>query len=191
MIDKLLGLVQEFAGSSVINNPQVPDAKNNVAIKSIADGVLGGLKQQAAGDGFGNIIGMLTNGGNVSSAVSKSVQTSVVESLIAKAGLNSGVAKSIAGQIVPSILSSLSHKSADKSNSHFDIGDILHSLTDGKSAGLNVQSLIDSGVGNGDGKLDLNDVISFLGKTQSGSKTKTGSQSGGGLLGALGGLLGG
>ncbi|MDR1747106.1 MAG: DUF937 domain-containing protein [Tannerella sp.] len=187
MIDKLLGLVQEFAGSAVVENPAVPNSKNDLAVKSIADGILGGLKQEATGSGFGNIVGMLTKGGNVSSSVMNAVQGSVIDNLMSKVGISSTVAKSIAKQVVPSILGSLSRKAADAKNTHFDAGSILSSLTGGKTKGFDIQSLVDKGIGNGDGKLDLNDVISLLGKSQSSS----GGNSGGGLLGALGGLLGG
>jgi len=189
MIENLLGLVKEYAGSAVVNNPSVPNTKNNLAIQSIAEGVLGGLKQEASGSGFGNIVGMLTSGGNVSKSVTNTVQTSVIDSLMSKVGINNTLAKSIAAQVVPSVLNSLSHKASDAKNTTFDVGSILSSLTGGKTKGIDVQSLVDHSVGNGDGKLDLNDVLSFFSKTQSG--TAKNQQSGGGLLGALGGLLGG
>jgi hypothetical protein len=209
MVDQLLSLVKEYADEAVVKNPSVPDAKNGVAIQSIADGILSGLQSEAAGKGFGSIVGMLTSAGNVNNTVSKGVQQSVASSLSSKAGLGGNVAQSIAVQIVPSILNSLSHKSADASNSNFDIGGILSQLTGGKTAGLNIQSLIDSGIGNGDGRLDLNDVIALLGKkggsvttsavTATNKKVKkvnsaASSQSGfdiGSLLGGLGKLFGG
>jgi hypothetical protein len=176
MVDKLLDLVKEHAGNAVVNNPAVPNAKNGLAIQSIADGILSGLQQQAGGKGFGNIVGMLASAGNVKPTVVGGVQQSVVSALTQKTGLGSGISQSIAAQIVPSILNSLSHKSADASNSSFDIGGILSSLTGGKTAGLDIQGMIDRGIGNGDGHLDISDVISMLGKTGNTASTATASK---------------
>jgi hypothetical protein len=93
------------------------------------------------------------------------------------------LAKSIAAQIVPTILSALSKHTTDPNNSSFNVGDILSSLTGGKTNGIDVQGLLNKFAGGADGKFDLNDVADMLGK---GGKT-----SGvGGLLGSLGGLFG-
>ncbi|MDR1763034.1 MAG: DUF937 domain-containing protein [Dysgonamonadaceae bacterium] len=190
MIDKLVELVQQYAGNTVINNSAVPNEKNEAAISSIADGVFNGLKSEATGAGLGSILNMLSSGGNISSAITKTVQSSVIESLISKTGIAKSAASGIAASIVPSILGSLSKNTADASNKGFDISNILSSLTGGATSGLNVSNLLDR---NGDGKLDFNDLSSML---SSGSETTTAtgkkktqvgssSSSGGGLLGGL------
>ena len=161
--DLLQGLVQQHAGSAVINNPDVPNEQNESAISSITDGILGGLKQHAAGGGLGSIIGMLTNSGQVDATTSQNVQGSVVDSLMGKLGIGKGIASGIAASIVPSILGSLSKNSADKSNTSFDPSSILSSLTGGKTAGMDIMGMADKMIGNGDGKLDLNDLTSALG----------------------------
>jgi len=164
MLDNLLkGLVQQYAGSAVTNNPAIPKGKSESAINSITDGILGGLKKQAAGAGLNSIIGMLSKGGSVDAATSKSVQGSVIDSLVGKLGIGKGAASSIAAQVVPAALSALSKNTADKNNKNFDLSSILGSLTGGKTNGLDIASLIDKGFGNGDGKLDLNDLTSALG----------------------------
>jgi len=164
MLDNLLGdLVKQYAGNAVINNPDVPNAQNESAISSITDGILGGLKQHAVEGGLNSIIGMLTNSGQVDATTSQNVQGNVVDSLIGKLGLGKAAASGIAASIVPSILGALSKNSADKSNTAFDPSSILSSLTGGKTNGLDIASLIDKGFGNGDGKLDMNDITSALG----------------------------
>ena len=164
MLDNLLNdLVKQYAGSAVINNPAVPNEKNESAISSITDGILSGLKQHAVGGGLNSIIGMLTQSGNVDATTSQNVQGSVIDSLVGKLGLGKGVASGIAASIVPSILGALSKNSADKSNTAFDPSSILSSLTGGKTAGMDIMSMADKIIGNGDGKLDLNDLTSALG----------------------------
>ena len=165
MFDNLLNdLVKQYAGNAVINNPAVPNEKNESAISSITDGILSGLKQHAAGGGLNSIIGMLTNSGQVDETTSQNVQGSVVDSLMGKLGIGKGIANSIAAQIVPAALGALSKNSADKNNTSFDPSSILSSLTGGKTNGINIASLIDKGLGNGDGKLDMSDITSALGK---------------------------
>jgi hypothetical protein len=164
MLDNLLNdLVKQYAGSAVINNPSIPNAKNESAISSITDGILGGLKQQAAGGGLSNIIGMLTQSGHVDETTSKNVQGSVVDSLMGKLGIGKGVASNIAAQIVPAALGALSKNTVDKNNKSFDLSSILSSLTGGKTNGMDIAGMIDKGFGNGDGKLDLNDLTSAFG----------------------------
>jgi hypothetical protein len=164
MLDNLLNdLVKQYAGSAVIDNPSIPNEKNESAISSITDGILGGLKQQATGAGLSSIIGMLTKSGHVDETTSQNVQGSVVDSLMGKLGLGKGVASSVASQIVPAALSALSKNTVDKNNTSFDLSSILGSLTGGKTNGLDIASLVDKGIGNGDGKLDMNDITSALG----------------------------
>ncbi|GHT62250.1 hypothetical protein FACS189451_06140 [Bacteroidia bacterium] len=164
MLENLVkDLVNQYAGSAVVNNPSIPNEQNESAISSITDGILGGLKQQAAGAGLNSIIGMLTKGGNVDAATSQNVQGSVIDSLMSKLGIGKGVASNIAAQIVPAALGALSHNTADKSNTNFDLSGILSSLTGGKTNGVDIAGLVDKGFGNGDGKLDMNDLTSALG----------------------------
>jgi len=202
MTDKLITLVQQHAEDAIVKNKNVPNTQNNAAIKSVAEGILSGLQKQASGSGFGSVLNMLANGSGASNSIAKSVQGSVIDSLISKTGLGKSVATSIAASVVPSILGSLSKNTADPKNKNFDLSSILGSLTGGKTNGLNVASLLDQ---NGDGKLDLNDLGSFLGNqattktttsktTKSKKKTQVSStqSSGGGILGnILGNLLGG
>jgi hypothetical protein len=187
MLDNLVNLVQQVAGSSITNNPAIPNENHNAVIKSAAEGIFKGLQSQATGGGLNQILGMLTSAGGsgISSSLSQSVQSSVVSSLTGQSGIKSELAKTIAAQLVPTVLGALSKHTADPNNSTFNVGGILNSLTGGKTNGVDVQGLLDKFAGGADGKFDLGDVANMLG---GGGKTSGGS--GGGLLGALGGLLG-
>lgn len=190
MANNLLGLVQQIAGDALVNNAAIPETKTKTAIESITDGIFSGLKTEATGGGLGQIIGMFSSGGKVSNSLVNNVQTSVISSLMDKVGITNSVAKTIAAQVVPAILSALSKGASDPKNKDFDAAGMLSSLTGSKGSGIDFKSLLDKGIGNGDGKLDLNDVIGLLGEKSNGSTSNASSQSGG-LLDALGGLLGG
>ncbi|MDR2476103.1 MAG: DUF937 domain-containing protein [Bacteroidales bacterium] len=194
MIDNLVKLVGDVAGSAISDNSEVPNEKNEVAIQSAAEGVFDGLKDYAAGGGIPQIVNMLA-GDNANQGISGSlvnnVQSSVVSSLMEKAGIKNAVAQRIAGQLVPTVLGALTKNAnapSNTSNTGFSIDSLLSSITGGKTDGISVSSLLDKFVGNGDGKFDLNDIAGLFSKK---SSDKQGDSDGGGLLGALGGLLGG
>jgi hypothetical protein len=178
MLEQLFDLVKQNAGAAVLNNSAIPNEKNSLAINSIADGIFSGLQKEANGKGFGGLLTMLSQGTGSNKQITNSVQQYVVGALTSKTGLSNGVAGNVASQIVPSVLNMLSKNTADKNNKGFDLSSVLASLTSGKTSGLNISSLLDQ---NGDGKLDLNDLMAVAG----GSKQK-----GGGLLGMLSGFLG-
>ena len=164
MLDNLLNdLVKQHAENAVVNNPSIPNEKNESTIGSITDGILSGLKQQAVGGGLSNIIGMLTKSGQVDETTSQNVQNSVIDSLIGKLGIAKSAASNIAAQIVPATLGALSKNTADKNNKSFDLSNILSSLTGGKTDGMDIAGFVDKQFGNADGKLDLGDLTSALG----------------------------
>ena len=182
MTNELINLVQQFAGKAIVNNPAVPDSKNESVIESVADGILGGLKNEATSDGLGKLIGMFSSG-SVSAPVSQSVQTSVVNSIMDKVGIQSATAKQIASAVVPLVLNALVKGVKDPNNSSLNGGNILSSLVGNKGNGIDFQALLDKGLGGSDGKFDLNDVMGMLGKN-------SGDNSAGGILGAVEGLFG-
>ncbi|MDR0505427.1 MAG: DUF937 domain-containing protein [Dysgonamonadaceae bacterium] len=188
MINNLVNLVQQLSGKAIINNPEIPNEQNNTVIQSATEGIFKGLQNQAMSGGLGQILNMFNSSGNnsISDTLSRNVQSAVVSSLMEKSGIKSGIAKGIASQLVPLVLSALSKHATDPKNSNFNISDILSSLTGGQTKGMDIGSLLDKFAGNGDGKLDLNDVTSFFSKKSSGGKSNEG-----GIMGALGSLLGG
>ena len=196
MIDNLLGLVQQFAGNTVNNNPEVPEDKKKSVIESAAAGLLNGFQKEATTtEGISQIIGLFGGGSSsnsgVSNAFSQNIQSSVVSSLIDKVGIKSELAKNIAGQLVPVVLSALTNSKKEGIN----VGGMLSSIVGDKAseAGGSLKGMLDKLAGGDDGKFDLGDAMGILGKL-TGNKNDGNQSSGGGLgdlLGGLGGLLGG
>ena len=191
MIDNLLGLVQQFAGGAVNNNPEVPEDKKSSIVESAATGLLKGFQKEATTpDGISQIVGLFGGGGSsgnsISNAFSQNIQSAVISSLMDKVGIKNSLAKSIAGQLVPSILGALSNSKKEGIN----VGNILSSIVGDKASG---GSLLDKLAGGEDGKFDLGDAMGLLGKLTGNKKEEKQSSEGGlgGLLGGLGGLLGG
>ncbi|WP_375445824.1 hypothetical protein [uncultured Fibrella sp.] len=178
MFETLMNLVQQNAGSAIVNNPAIPNEHNNAAMETVVQSMLGGLTQQAQGGGLGNLLGMVVNGGgNVQdNPVTQGVQQHVEQSLMQKLGISPQVAMSVAGALVPVVLGKLMHKAADPNDSSVDGNTIMGAATG--QQGTDWMGMAGSAMA--DGKLDMNDLMRVAG-----------SQLGGGGVGGLGGMLGG
>ncbi|MEZ0612119.1 hypothetical protein ACAW74_26655 [Fibrella sp. WM1] len=180
MFETLMNLVQQNAGSAIVNNPAIPNQHNNTAMETVVQSMLGGLTQQAQGGGLGNLLGMVVNGGgNIQdNPVTHGVQENVQQGLMEKLGISPQVAMSIAGALVPVVLSKLMNKAADPNDSSVDGNTILGAATG--QQGTDWMGMASSAMA--DGKLDMNDLMRVAGSQMGG---------GGGLGGMLGGLFGG
>jgi hypothetical protein len=138
MFETLMNLVQQNAGTAVINNPAIPNEQNNSVMETVAQSMMSGLGQQAAGGGLGSLLSMVTGGGggNVqNSPVTQGVQQHVEQSLMEKLGISPQVAMSVAGAVVPMVLSRLMHKAADPNDSSVDNNSLM-GLAGGGGGGL-------------------------------------------------------
>jgi|SRR5690606_28941140 len=136
MFDNLLKLVSENAGEAIINNPSIPNERNEEAIKEASSGImnqLGGLMNE----GGISAITDLFQGGNLQNnpAISK-ITNSVAGNLMEKFGLNSSQASDIVAKLIPTVLGKLVNKTNDPSDNSFDLQDIVKSI--GGSGGGNI-----------------------------------------------------
>ena len=98
----------------------------------------------------------------------QNVSGNVIQDLMKKFNLDHGVASNIAGGLVPNVLQKLVNKTNDTNDSSFDIQGIFNSLSDGKTGGMDIQSLlgkVTAGGGldkDGDGDTDLQDVMAMF-----------------------------
>ena len=182
MLETLMNLVQQQSGQAVVNNPAIPDSQNDSVMQTITSTIMGSLGNQAQGGGLGDLLGMVTGGGqNVQhSPVTQGVQQDVEQSLMQKLGISPQVAMSVAAAVVPMVLSKLMHKASDPNDTEVDGNSIMGAAT-GKQ-GIDWMGAASSAMA--DGKLDMNDLMRVMGN-------QGGQSSGGGLGGMLGGLFGG
>jgi hypothetical protein len=171
MLDNLLSLVKQYAGEAIVNNPAVPNEKNEEVINEASSSIAGGLQGLLSqGGGLKDILKMFGGQGTVeNSNVTNQIAGGVVQNLMDKFGLDSRSAGSIAGSLVPGVLSSLVQKTNDSGNSSFDIQGLFNSLSGGKTAGLNLQDMLSkvkSGALDldGDGDTDLQDLMLLFNK---------------------------
>ncbi len=196
MIDQLTQLINQFGETSVVKNKEVPNELNDQVKKVASDSILESLAGIAKKGDTDMLTSFLnSNAQSQSNPVFDLIKNQVVSNLSSKVGLGKKQAGSVADGLIPQVLGSLVGKAKDPNVKGFDVADILKSLTGGdqKASGSLLTkigtSLLDQ---NGDGKLDLGDLMSALSGNQKttpkgrGSKTKPIENSGlGGLLGKL------
>ncbi len=163
MLDNLINLIKQNAGDSIINNPSVPNEKNDAAIQETGNSIVDTLKNALAGGNMKDILGMFTKG-NVDSSnpVVQQATNGAASNLQQKLGIGEQEASKIAGSLVPNVMNQLAQKTADPSDHSFNIQDIFNKLSGGKTSGMNVAGLMDKFKGgldkDGDGDVDLNDL---------------------------------
>ncbi|MCK8494058.1 MULTISPECIES: DUF937 domain-containing protein [Spirosoma] len=184
MLETLMNLVQQQAGSAITSNTAIPSDKHQDAFQAVSGGILSGLQQQAQGGGLGNLIGMLTGNSGAQQEVNQGVQKTVQENLFQKLGISPQVAMSIAAAVVPIVLSKLSQKAQDPNDHSVNPNDVVGSIT-GKQ-GTDWMSMAQSAMA--DGKLDMSDLMRMMSGSNAQAQPK--QQSGGGLSDMLGGLFG-
>jgi hypothetical protein len=191
MLENLLDLVKKNAGSAIINNPAIPNERNEEAIETAGNSITSGLQNLLGGGGMKDILKLFGGqGGDVNSnPVVQNISGGVIQDLMKKFNLDQGAASNIAGKLVPGVLQNLVSKTNDPNDKSFDIQGIFNSLSGGKTGSLDIQGLLGKVTAggldkDGDGDTDLQDVMAMF----SGGGNKAGG--GGGILDTVKGLFG-
>lgn len=160
MIEQILDLVKRIGTDTVINNPQVPNEKNNEVLADATQTITGGLQNILSGGGLQNILSLFGNGAtNQASIMQNPIVNMMVghfmNKLMSKYGLQSSAASSIASSLIPSVLSGLISKTADPNDNSIDMNSIIRSLTGGNApvaqqngnGGFDFQALLEQFIG--------------------------------------------
>jgi hypothetical protein len=201
MLENLLNLVKQFSGDAIVNNPEIPNERNNEAIGDATHSIFTGLQNAIAGGGLQNVMSLLSGKGGtlMSNPFVQMIAGGFIKKLMSKFNLSPAAASNIANGVVPNVLNNLVNQTNDPNNSNFDLQGILSTLTGGGQSGgggFDIGGLInkftgggqtDDGGGNGGG--GLSDIISaFTGGAQNQIANQN---SNGGVTGLLQKLIGG
>ena len=168
MLDQLTNLVRQYAGDAIINNPAIPNERNDEAINEASSSIAGGLQNLLSSGGAQDILKMFSGNQSISnSTVTNNVSGGVIENLMNKFGLDQRAASGIANNLVPNVMQNMVQKTNDPNDSSFDIQGIFNNLTGGSTSGFNVQALLNKfkGAGldqDGDGDTDLQDLTKMV-----------------------------
>lgn len=194
MLEQLFNLVKEQAGAAIINNPDIPNDRNEEAVADVTNSVAGGLQKALAGGQFKDVLKLLGGqGGELqNNPMANQLSGNAISSLMDKFGLNQGQAGNIVSNLLPGVLQNLISKTNNPNDNSFDLQGIFSSLTGGKTGGLDLQGLlgkVTQGGGldrDGDGDTDLNDVINMV----KGGASQQQQNGGGGMMDIVKGLFG-
>jgi Bacterial protein of unknown function (DUF937) len=147
MLDELIKLVEQNAGSAIVKNKAIPDQHNQDAIKTVAEQIFNGLKGQASQGNLQQVAGLF-QGGNKASASNPIVSqliSSAAGAVASKFGISNQAATSMASSLLPTVMNQLVKKTNDPKDSSFDLGGIMKSVTGNNS--FDVSSLLSGKAG--------------------------------------------
>jgi hypothetical protein len=163
MFENLINLVRQNAGDAVINNPSIPNEKNEEAVETAGGSIMGTLKNALAGGRINDVLGYFKNGQQGSPELVQEATNNYAQDLQNKLGLAPEEANKTAANLVPQTMQQLANKTVDPSDNSFNIQDIFNKLSGNKTGGLNVQGMLNKFGGgkldtDGDGDVDLQDL---------------------------------
>ena len=169
MLKELFELVKGQATETVINNPAVPNERNDEVMAEATNTVASGLRNIVAGGGVQSLLGLFTGGNDKKSLLSNPIVSMMMGhfagKLMNKFNMNNVQANSLSGSLIPGVLGSLISKTNDPNEQGFSLEKLLGSIT-GSKTGLG----LDQGTGGG----GLQDLLSQL--------TAGGAMGGGGIM---------
>lgn len=174
MLDQLMQLVQQQGQKTIVENPKVPNEKNEAVMQEASGSVFSGL-QDILRTGGPVALKNLFQGAETQDTSNPQVQqieNHFAGNLSQKLGFDANTAKSIAISIIPMVLNQLTNKTKDPNNSSFNIQDMLGSLTGSGSTsntgGGMMSNLSSIGAKLGldkdkDGDVDMQDLMGMFG----------------------------
>ena len=198
MLEELFNLVKGAANDTVINNPEVPNEKNNEIVAEATNTVASGLRNIVAGGGAQNLLSLFGkgnqqgSGGLLSNPIVNMMIGHFADKLMNKFNLGGNQANSIAGSLIPNVLNGLVNKTNDPSNSTFSLDNLLNSITGGQSSQIAQQQGGSGGLSNilgqlgGSGGGGLMDIVSQL---AGGAQSQQQKNGGGGLMDIIKGFI--
>jgi hypothetical protein len=140
MLKELFELVRGSAKESVINNPDVPNEKNDEVVAEATNTVASGLRNVVAGGGLQSLLSLFGGGGSnrkglLSNPIVSMMMGHFAGKLMNKFGLNNSQANNLSGNLIPDVLGGLINKTNDPNDSGFSLEKLLGSITGNKNAG--------------------------------------------------------
>jgi uncharacterized protein YidB (DUF937 family) len=168
MIENLNNLVKENADDAIIRNTAIPNEKNEAVVQEASASIEDSLKKSLSGGNVGEVVNLFNSTPDTvtSNPVTQQATTSFMDRLQNRFGLNFQEAANVANNLIPNVVKKLVKKTADPSDSSFNIQKIFDEASSGKTIGMNVQTMMNKFKGSmdrdKDGDVDFQDLKAFF-----------------------------
>ncbi|MEO5562714.1 MAG: DUF937 domain-containing protein [Chitinophagaceae bacterium] len=144
MFENLIKLVRQNAGDTIIDNPAIPNERNDEAVHETGNSIIDTLKQALAGGNVKDVMKIFSGDSAQvnNNPLTRQASGSLIEKLISQFGLDGQQATKVADNLVPNVMNQLSQKTANPSDKSFDIQSIFNHLSGGKTGGMDIQGLL-------------------------------------------------
>ncbi len=205
MLKELFNLVKDSSGEAVINNPDIPNEKNNEVVAEATNTVASGLRNMVAGGGLQSVISMFSNsGGNNRGGLLSNPMVSMMighfaSKLMSKFNMGGNKANNVSSNLIPNVLGNLINKSNDPADNGFSLEKLLKSITGGKTdelvqeeqskgnSGFNFKDILSQF--SGDGKQAGGGLMDIVSKLAGGAQKQQERNGGGGLMDMIKGFI--
>lgn len=163
MLNSIIEIVRQNAGS-LLQSPLIPADRKEEAVTVAGTSIFDGLKSVLAGGGVNQVMALFNGGASsaASSPVVETISNQVTSNFSSKFGIDSQAASGLAGSFLPGVISAMVTKANDPTDKSFDVQSLFNGLSDGKTSGLNISSLLSKAKAgldaDGDGDIDLQDL---------------------------------
>lgn len=163
MFENLKELLNKNADEAVINNPAIPNEKNEAAVETASGSIMDTIKNALAGGKLNEVFSFFKNGQQGSPELVQEATTNYAHDLQTKVGVDATEANRVASTLIPQAMQQMAAKTADPADKSFNIQDIFNKLSGNKTGGMNIQGMLNKFGGgkldkDGDGDVDLQDL---------------------------------
>ena len=138
MLKELFDLVRGNAKEVVIDNPEVPNERNDEVVAEATNTVASGFRNMVAGGGVQNLLNLFrgdgTRKGLLINPIVSMMMGHFASKLMNKFSLNNQTANKLSGNLIPNVISSLINKTNDPNDSSFSLEKLIGSITGNKEA---------------------------------------------------------
>jgi hypothetical protein len=130
MFDQLMMLVQQNAGSTILNNNAIPIERKQEAVEAVTHSITDNLKNAVQSGRLSEVMQLFNNySDNVAALpLTQNMQHDLMDNMVQKFRLSDIQAGSIASSIIPAVLSEFVHKTNDPGDNSFNLAFILAHL---------------------------------------------------------------
>lgn len=132
MIDQIKSIVREYSGDAIINNPVIPNDKNEKAIDTTAASLVEHIKGEASMGNVNSLIDIFRKDDDpaLNPSVSR-VSTGVAGDLAKKLGIDNAAAMGVVNKIIPPIINEIRSKAKDPNDKEFNVQSLMSSFGKG------------------------------------------------------------